>query len=101
MDAQSVIARPKGTPLVSEVLYPRAAYESEADPKHDERLQNTLHAQPATVAVSVGAFDIMKSAGLQVRIRVRVRARVRARVRVRVRLRVSKASPHPNPKPQP
>ena len=65
MDAQSVIARPKGTPLVSEVLYPRAAYESEADPKHDERLQNTLHAQPATVAVSVGAFDIMKSAGLQ------------------------------------
>ena len=97
MDAQSVIARPKGTPLVSEVLYPRAAYESEADPKHDERLQNTLHAQPATVAVSVGAFDIMKSAGLQVRVRVwvrvRVRGRVRGRVRVRVRVRVSKASP--------
>ena len=64
MDAQSVVARPKGTPLVSEVLYPRAAYESESDPKYDERLQNTLHAQPATVAVSVGAFDIMKSAGL-------------------------------------
>ena len=64
MDAQSVEARPQGTPLVSEVLYPRAAYESESDPKYDERLQNTLHAQPATVAVSVGAFDIMKSAGL-------------------------------------
>ena len=79
------------------MLYPRAAYESEADPKHDERLQNTLHAQPATVAVSVGAFDIMKSAGLQVRVRVwvrvRVRGRVRGRVRVRVRVRVSKASP--------
>ncbi len=54
----------RAQPLISEMLYPRAAYESEPDPKYDEQLQNTLHAQPATIAVSVGAFDIFKAAGL-------------------------------------
>ena len=65
MDAQSAAARPKGTPLVSEVLYPRAAYESEAKPDHDRVLSDTLHSQPATVAVAVGAYDVFKNAGLK------------------------------------
>ena len=63
MDAASVEARPAGTPLVSETLFPREAYGSETKPDHDKVMQDTLHAQPCTTAVSVGAYDVLAAAG--------------------------------------
>jgi acyl transferase domain-containing protein len=60
MDEQAYKTRPADMPLVSDVLYPRQPYASDADPGYDARLQNTLHAQPATVAVSAGAYACSK-----------------------------------------
>ena len=67
MDEHGVATRPEGTPLVSQVIYPRGAYKSEtaADTESEAVLQDTLHSQPATVAVAVGAFEIFKAAGLE------------------------------------
>eukprot|EP00451_Oxyrrhis_marina_P054253 CAMPEP_0204506614 /NCGR_PEP_ID=MMETSP0471-20130131/109330_1 /ASSEMBLY_ACC=CAM_ASM_000602 /TAXON_ID=2969 /ORGANISM="Oxyrrhis marina" /LENGTH=3079 /DNA_ID=CAMNT_0051511623 /DNA_START=34 /DNA_END=9271 /DNA_ORIENTATION=+ len=65
MDAKSEVARPASTPLVSEVLYPRGAYACEEDPQHDRVLADTLHSQPTTVAVAVGAYEILAGAGLK------------------------------------
>ena len=62
MDAACARAAKPGA-ATSEVVYPREAYESEPTPDHDKELQNTLHAQPATTAVSVGAYDVFAAAG--------------------------------------
>ncbi|KAL3920228.1 MAG: hypothetical protein SGPRY_005332 [Prymnesium sp.] len=63
MDAISAKTRPHGTSLVSDTLYPRQHYESEPAPDHDKVLQDTLHAQPCTTAVAVGAYDVFSQAG--------------------------------------
>lgn len=55
--------RPEGAPLISEVLYPREPYENEPRSKHEMAMQDIVHAQPATVAVSVGAYEIFTAAG--------------------------------------
>ena len=57
-----VAAVPADAPPVSRVLYPRAHYPSEPAP--EARPFSELHAQLATAAVGVGAFDVFKQAGL-------------------------------------
>ena len=57
-----VAAAPPDAPPVSRVLYPREHYPSEPEP--EARPFSELHAQLATAAVGVGAFDVFKQAGL-------------------------------------
>ena len=57
-----VAAVPADAPPVSRVLYPRAHYPSEPAP--EARPFSELHAQLATAAVGVGAFDVFKQAAI-------------------------------------
>ena len=63
--AARVAAVPRDAPPISRVLYTRERYPSEPEPAPggSPLLQLPLHAQLATAAVGVGAFDVFKQVG--------------------------------------